>query len=266
MADWVLYTGDALAELYAAGSGSVTGVNDSGATGTAVYAVDSDNATMWYPGSSGTSRDFQINLGSSVSCVGVALAGHNVSTLCTLYRAASFGGTTTTVTTFTPDGSTPILATFNAASSQFWMLRVATPGASTRIGTVSLLTSAGKVTLSAVGPRYPIDRSMSPGHAQVETANGSVQTQVIGGVSQALTLNLAYAKVASGELWDTIESLYKSSNGFRKGVWVTDDSFATPGRAYYCLPAGGLAGQITHAGGRVSGSLALRVLPEGLSV
>lgn len=266
MANWVGYFEDALAELYNAGSGSVTGVNDSGASTTAVYAVDLDHATRWLPGSSGTTREFRINLGSSVEIVGVAIGGHNVSTLCTLYTGASFGAKTTPQVAFTPASGVDTLATFGAASSQFWTLDVTTPGASTYVGTLSLMTSAGKVEFDGIGPRYPIPRPMSPGFAQVETANGSVQTQIVGGVGQTLSLNFAYAKLASGELWDDIEALYKSTNGFRKGVWVTDDAYTTPGRAYYGIPAGGLGGAVALAGGRVEGSLSLRILPAGLSV
>lgn len=269
MATWVGYFSNALAELYNTGTSSVTGVADSGATGTAPYAVDMDLATQWLPGSSAT-RDFQINLGSAMAIDHVAILGHNVSTAVTLYSAATFGATTTSQVSFTPTSGVDTGGTVGTAgvgvSSRYWTLRITSPTASTYIGEIFLGLVSGRVDFSTAGPYMPLGRALSPGFATVQSANGSIQTQVTGGPSRVLDLPFRGASLASGQPWNTMESLYYSTNGYRKGVLLLDENFSSPARVYWGIPQGGLPSVNDMAGGRVSGSLRLLLPPYGLSV
>lgn len=269
MANWILYTEDAVAELYNTGTGAVAGLDDTGATGTAPKVADRDHASVWWPGGT-TNRDLKANLGSAKTIEAFAMGGHNLSgKAITLYQSATFGALTTSRASYTPSADDDFLVTFSGQSSQFWTWRLGTSSATTYVGTCSLLTTAGKLTFDGTNtPLLSIVSDVSPGYGSITLANGTEITQVVGAIGQVLELTWPTLDLSPTGVGSSLVALYKASNGFRKGLWITDDSFSSPGFAYYCAaqPGKGLQVRRTMAGALGPAALSLRLISKGLVV
>lgn len=270
MASPVLYCEDYLAGLIAAGSSGTSGINATDASGKEAYLADVNQCTQWAPTAGGT-FDIQTNIGSTNGALNVAAVGfgncEGLSGLTvTIYRAATFGATTTTFATFTAPNLKNFVVTGTPGANRYWTVRIASATTSTKIGSLSILSSAGAVTLANLdAPRFPLARPMTSQQAVIETASARVLVTT-GGATQQIGLQFLGPSVASGGTWETLEGLFVTLNSFENGVWFTDDAFTSPGRAYYGHVLGGLQGSVAMAGALIQGSLTIETLPEGIKV
>lgn len=268
MASPVLYVEDLAAGKYAAGSSGTIGIDATDATGKEAYLSDVNQCTQWAPGA-GT-WDVRYELGTTDGAKNVAAFGfgscEGLSGLTvTIYRSTSFGATTN-ATSFTAPNLKNFVVTLSAAASRWWTVRVASATSATKIGTISILSSAGAVTLTGRdAPRWPINRPMKGGRVSIRTAGGRVSVAT-GAPTMSIGLNFEGPQVTSGGTWDTIESLFASFNSFENGVWFTDDSFSSPGRGYYGTIDDGIQGAAAGANTEVRGSFVIETLPEGIKV
>lgn len=269
MASCVLYVEDLAAGKIAAGASGTIGIDATDSTGKEAYLSDVNQCTQWGPGASGT-FDVKYELGTTDGAKNVVAFGfgncEGLSGLTvTIYRSTSFGATTN-ATAFTAPSVKNFVVTLSAAASRWWTVRIASATSATKIGTISILSSAGAITLANLdAPRYPMTRPKQSGQAAIETASARVLVTT-GGATQRLGLSFLGPSVASGGTWDTLESLFDTLNGFENGVWFTDDAFSSPGRAYYGHVLGGFDGQVTMANALVNGSLSIDTLPEGIKL
>lgn len=269
MASCVLYVEDLAAGKIAAGASGTIGIDATDSTGKEAYLSDVNQCTQWAPGASGT-FDVRYELGTTDGAKNVvAFAFGNCEGLSgltvTIYRSTSFGATTN-ATAFTAPNLKNFVVTLSAAASRWWTVRIASATSATKIGTISILSSAGAVTLAGVdAPRLPIGRGKQSGQAVIETASARVLVTT-GGSVQRIGLSFTGPSVASGGTWDMIESLFDTLNGFENGVWFTDDAYTSPGRGYYGHILGGVDGQIAMPNALVNGSLTIDTLPEGIKL
>lgn len=275
MSDWTLYTVDLLEGLYVVGAAGTDGVNDSGATSTAVDAVDLDQTTAWLPGS-GSAKEFRVNLPTARSgndsagkVIAVGLGNvQNITSAINAYTPAAFdtGVPGTSKGNVTPTAAArDYVFTITESFGAFWRFIVATTSASSSIGSIALLTTAGRITLSGIGtPRYSIGRSMSGGVADVQLAGGSSIAQTIGGITQDLTFTFWAEGGDATKLWETIAALVRSTRRFSGGVWIVDDA----GAAHYCKlkPGSVIQSAVAQAGPLYQVQLAFEELSYGVAL
>lgn len=269
MASPVLYVEDLAAGKYAAGASGTIGINATDSTGKEAYLSDVNQCTQWGPNAGGT-FDVQYELGTTDGAKNVVAFGfgncEGLSGLTvTIYRATAFGGTQN-ATSFTAPNLKNFIVTLSAAASRWWTVRIASATAATKIGTISILSSAGALTLSGHdAPRFPIGRPMRSAQAVIETASARVLVTT-GAPTMQIGLSFQGSSIASGGVWDSLESLFASFNGFENGVWFTDDSFTSPGRAYYGHVLDGFNGQISEPNQKTDGSFVFDTMPEGIKL
>lgn len=270
MADAALYTEDLFAGLISVGSGSVVGIAGTDSSGTATKLCDIDQCTLWAPNASGT-FEARANIGTTNgaknayavffgNCEGIS--GKTI----TVIRSTLFGGAGTAVTfaSFTAPSLSNFLVTGTPGANQFWLIRVASMTAASKIGTACLLSEAGRIAFTGNSvPRYPVGRPMAPAH-NVLLSPASRVVQVVGGTQQVIDLTFDGPRIYAGGVWDTLEARYQETNGFESGVVWTDAAWSSPGRAYYGHILGGLRGGEARPDAAVQGGFTIELLPEGL--
>lgn len=257
MADWKLYCEDLLEGAYALGSSTVDGVNDSSASGTAPEACDMDHATLWDPTGTGT-QDFYINLttargAKNVAALGFANAKAMSGLTVTVYSSTTWATATTNRGSFTaPTAETFVYELGTPAAANYWLIRVAGTSSSFKVGDISLLSESGRVTLSNIAtPEWPIDRPMMDGTVTLPLAGGGWIQQIIGSTREMLVLDgMLLSGGSASDPYDALRALFHATRRFSGGLWVTDDSFASPGAAHrgVLAPGTGISARAIKAG------------------
>lgn len=274
MAFWRLWTQDMA-------SGRYSELSASSEYGTAIYTVDGDPSTVWYLNA--TTGLWELRVGVSRVVRGLGVANHNWAGRTVTFTDSPDGSTWYDRIVVTPPTNDDFLVPF---SSPF-------PGAYHRVavgvgsddgyaGIVSLLTDYdetgsgegngfGILALGDQGMvRDRIGRSLVPDVGVLDTVGG---LEILQGVSEpydAIRLDVAAMRSATGLEWYRVRQSYKGRNatcpnpGWAKGVWVTNDEAVddTACPAMFCHPTAGLDEEMTR--GRSDSTITLRARSRGV--